>query len=166
MRRKESKIRSCGEVFTGFAKGIHTKCKKKAAVEYNGMRTPTLYRVPGATSNLGADWTSRKRGISAYISGSDDHSYIQLKNKKRMQLFDKWNPPIVGGLIHDEFPLERGWTGIIRKDKTVQRVQSPDGVQYDLISRFHTSKDHRLSKLGRGEGGRSQIGSTIYHVEI
>ena len=82
MRRKESKIRSCNETFTGFAKGVHTECKKKAAVEYNGMRIPTSYRVPGATSNLGAGWTSRKEGISTYISGGGDQSYIQLKNKK------------------------------------------------------------------------------------
>ena len=49
MRRKESKIRSCNETFTGFAKGIHTECRKKATVEYNGMRIPTSYRVPPAT---------------------------------------------------------------------------------------------------------------------
>ena len=99
MRKKESKIRSCNETFTGFAKGIHTECKKKAAVEYNGMRIPTSYRVPGATSNLGAGWTSRLKGISTFIDGSGRHSYIQLKNKKRMQLFDKGNQPIVGDMI-------------------------------------------------------------------
>ena len=104
--------------------------KKKAAVEYSGMRIPTSYGVPGATSNLGAGWTSRLKGISTFISGSGDQSYIQLKNKKRMQLFDKGSQPIVGDMIHDEFPLELGWAGIINKDKTAQRVQSPDGVQY------------------------------------
>ena len=41
MRKKESKIRSCDEVFTGFAKGIHTECKTKASVTYNGMKIPT-----------------------------------------------------------------------------------------------------------------------------
>ena len=77
MRNKESKIRSCDEVFTGFAKGIHTECKTKASVTYNGMKIPTSYRVPGAKSNLGAGWTSRKKGISTYIiSGSGGQSFI------------------------------------------------------------------------------------------
>ena len=64
-----------------------------------------------------------------------------------MRLLDKGNQPIVGDMIHDEFPLELGWAGIINKDKAVQRVQGPDGFQYDLISRS-TSTDQRLSKLG------------------
>ena len=93
---------------------------------------------------------SRKKGTNAYISGSGNRSYIQLKNTKRMQLFGKENQPIVGELIYDEFSLELGWTGIINKDKTVQRVQGPDGVQYDLISRSHTSTDQRLSRRGGG----------------
>ena len=148
MRNKESKIRSCDEVFTGFAEGIHTECKTKAAVEYNGMRIPTSYRVPGAKSNLGAGWTSRKKGISTYISGSGEQSFIQLKNKTRMRLFDKGSQPIVGQVIHDEFPIELGWMGIISKNGSVHTVQSPDGIQYDLTTRSHTSKGKGLSKLG------------------
>ena len=81
-----------------------------------------------------------------------------------MQLFDKGSQPIVGDMIHDEFPLELGWAGIINKDKAVQRVQGPDGFQYDLINRS-TSTDQRLSKLGGEEGG-SQIESYIYLMEI
>ena len=122
MRNKESKIRPCDEVFTGFAEGIHTECKTKAVVEYNGMKIPTSYRVPGAKSNLGAGWTSRKKGISTYISDSGEQSFIQLKNKTRMRLFDKGSQPIVGQVIHDELPLELGWMGIIGKDKSVHTV--------------------------------------------
>ena len=93
---KESKPRSCNEIFTGFAKGIHTECKKKATMEYKFMKIPTSHRVPRAKSNLGADWTSRKKGASTYISGSGNRSYIQLKNTKRMELFDKGNQLSVG----------------------------------------------------------------------
>jgi hypothetical protein len=148
MRNKESKIRSCDEVFTGFAEGIHTECKTKASVTYNGIQIPTSYRVPGATSNLGAGWTSRTKGISTYISGSGGQSFIQLKSKVRMQLFDKGNRPIVGHRIHDEHPFELGWMGVISRDKSVRTVQSPDGIQYDLYLRSHASKDKTLLKLG------------------
>ena len=61
MRSKESKIKSCDEVFTGFAEGIHIECKTKASVTYNGMKIPTSYKVPGDKSNLGAGWTSHMK---------------------------------------------------------------------------------------------------------
>ena len=117
------------------------------------MKIPTSYRVPGAKSNLGAGWTSRKKGISTYISGSGDQSFIQLKSKVRMQLFDKGSQPIVGQRIHDEHPIELGWMGIISEDHSVHTVQSPDGIQYDLTPKSRTSKDKTLSKLGEKKMG-------------
>lgn len=65
-----------------------------------------------------------------------------------MRLFDKGSQPIVGQMIHDEHPIELGWMGIISEDQSVHTVQSPDGIQYDLTQRSHTSKDNTLLKLG------------------
>ena len=78
----------------------------------------------------------------------DNPSFKQMQSKVQIRLFDKGNQPIVGHRIHDAHPFELGWKGFISKDKSVRTVQSPDGIQYDLNLRSHTSKDKTLLMLG------------------
>ena len=123
-------------------------CKDRDKVGYPGMEVPTSYRVPGAKSNLGAGWTSRLRGISTFIDGSGNTSFIQLKNKKRLLLVDSGKQPVVGRLIVDNEPLELGWGGVIRKGGAVKTVRGPDGKEYDLRPSSQALKGKTLSKLG------------------